>query len=460
MASAIITSIVTGGSNSHATSSFEANQVATDFVTEGCNGTLTSTSGVAPAAGSFAVNAQGSPAMFVDVTAGSAYILATPSSQASQILRAYMTANYTSYAISANASGSTKFDWIYLKVDPTAANNPASDASDVTSLFTSRSTSNSADNGSPPTYGILLAVVTVANGASSISNSSVADARTSSTLSSPAGIVTSRAENSFDHVASGCVWSGDSYASTLNGSMTAGVAYIGGVRVVVPVQTAHVFTASKDTYVYVDNTGTVTYNAQTNNAASPSLPSNSILLGIVVSGAGNIADAAHINQGQETRVVPIASSIAYSVTDSNGNLICPRDPNRKVLGYRQITGNFVLSSSQATPTQVTGLTCPVIVPTGRKIKITIQGYSFFNGTVGNQNLFSIWDGVVNSGTKVQEYAYTSGASGATLSPGTSVPVTPSANSKTYNAGVASSGATNVTLGANSTTPAFILVELV
>lgn len=199
MASTITTSIVTGGDNSHATTSAEANAVATDFIHGGVVGPITNTSGVAPNTGSFAVNAQATPAMFVDVTAGSAWITATPSGQVSQKLRAYMSADYTSYAISSNSSGSTKYDWIYLKVDATAANNPASDASDVVSLYTSRSSSNTTDNGTPPTYGQLLAVVAVANGASSISNSNITDKRRIATFrSSPA----TSAVNSVDITAS------------------------------------------------------------------------------------------------------------------------------------------------------------------------------------------------------------------------------------------------------------------
>lgn len=115
--------------------------------------------------------------MGVTIKAGQAYISATPSSQGAQVLRARAAADYTAYTINANASGSTKYDWIYLSVDATKANNPAADASDVTSIVTSRSSSNSTDNGSPPTYGLLLAIVTVANGASSITNSNITDKR-------------------------------------------------------------------------------------------------------------------------------------------------------------------------------------------------------------------------------------------------------------------------------------------
>lgn len=203
-AATITTSIVTGGTNSHATTAQEVNGVATDFVQQGVVGTISNTSGVAPNTGSFAVNAQGTPAMFVDITAGTAYITATPSGQASQVLRAYMSASYTSYTITANSSGSTKYDWIYLQVDATKANNPASDASDVTSIVTSRSSSNTADNGTPPTYGILLAVVTVTNGASSISNSNVVDGRTRALVTS----------NSLGWTPASGTWAFSSYDST------------------------------------------------------------------------------------------------------------------------------------------------------------------------------------------------------------------------------------------------------
>jgi len=455
LASTITTSVVTGGTNSHATSAAEINAFSTDFVTQGVNGSITSTSGVAPTTGAFAVNAQGTPAMFVDVTSGTAYITAVPSGQASQMLRVSMTATYTSYAISANSSGSTKYDWVYLKVDPTKANNPASDASDVTALFTSRSSSNSVDNGTPPTYGILLAVVTVANGASSITNANITDSRTQSTLASPAGLSNRTSETSFDFVASGCVWSGDSYGASLNGSMTAGVVYIGGVRVAVSAISAHPFTASKDTYVDVDNTGVITYTAVANNAASPALAANSIRIGIIVSGA-NIAAATSINQGQETRVLPIASSIPYAVTDSLGNLICPRDPNRKILGYRQILSDISTSSANT----ATNISVPVIVPTGRKIKLTFscsQAYSSANST---QVMITIWDGTVGSGTAIASGRFGTAAANQNCGITFSVPVTPSASSKTYNIGYQPVGAATVHIVGAATEPAGLLVELV
>lgn len=179
-AASIISSVVTGGSNSHQTVAEELNAYATDFVSQGVVGTITSGP---PATGGFAVTQDSSPDLGITVLSGVAYVSGTPSGQDAQVLRARMTSNYTAYTINANASGSTKYDWIYLQLSASNANNPSSAADNVITLFTSRSTSNTSDNGSPPTYGLLLAVVTVANGASSITNSNIADKRVNVGLS-------------------------------------------------------------------------------------------------------------------------------------------------------------------------------------------------------------------------------------------------------------------------------------
>lgn len=147
----------------------------TDFGADGVVGAITNTAGVAPATGALAVNAQGSPNMTVAVTAGVAYVTATPTGQGSQRLRAKIAAQNATCA--ANATGGTRYDWIYVKIDPTNANTPAVGGDNVASIVVSRSTSSSTDNGTPPTYGYAIAVVTVANGASSITNGNIADSR-------------------------------------------------------------------------------------------------------------------------------------------------------------------------------------------------------------------------------------------------------------------------------------------
>lgn len=271
-------------------------------------------------------------------------------------------------------------------------------------------------------------------------------------------------EIAFDFVASGGVWSGDSYASTLNASMTAMVCYINGRRISIAAVTARAFTASKDVYIDVldnaDGTGTLVYTEVTNNAASPALAANSLRIGIIVTGASAIASVASINQGQETKLLPIASSTPYAVTDSLGNLICPRDPNRKTLGYKQnIAGNQDTSGS--TNTQITGLICPTILPTLRKVKVTLFVPYVFPQTAFDNYFFTIWSGSVG-GTQLQEYSSTHLSTGGTRTGGVIVvykgtfsgATTFYASFKNTNTG---SAATRMVTSATS--PAFLEAEL-
>lgn len=270
---------------------------------------------------------------------------------------------------------------------------------------------------------------------------------------------TYRANMSFDYVISGGVWTADSVGVNLNASMTAIVCMINGRRISIGAVTARAFTTNVDTYIDIldnaDGTGTLVYTTAATNAASPALAANSIRIGIIQA-AATITATTKVNQGEETKVFPIASSIPYAVTDSLGNLICPRDPSRKILGYRQIVAS-IGSLTSATPAQITGLTCPVIVPTGRKIRVTVKIPSASNTAANSVNI-SIWDGVVNSGTQLSADALYM----TTL--GTANPITPSqlttptAASKTYNAGYNLSGGTT-TINAGATQPAYILVEL-
>lgn len=261
----------------------------------------------------------------------------------------------------------------------------------------------------------------------------------------------------YDYVVSGCVITADAAGSTLNFSMTSGVVVINGNPVTVASFSASAATASRDTYVDVlDNgngTGLVVKtggNIVTNNAASPALASNSVRLGIVVSGAGNIAAAASINQGQEDRVLPIASSIAYSVTDSLGNLICPRDPSRKILGMRQRVADF--SSGTTADTLITGFNCPVIIPTGRKVKITI--YSTSSASAG-VSVIKLYEGIFGSGG-VQKQQYNQSSTNSSV--GLMFEYTPTSGSVTFTASVGSTSGNPTFVGA-ANNPSYILVEL-
>lgn len=268
---------------------------------------------------------------------------------------------------------------------------------------------------------------------------------------------TYRSENSFDYIASGLVWSGDAYASTRNASMTLGVVYINGQRGALSAVAARSFTASKDTYIDVLNTAgvfTLVYTEVANNAASPALAANSIRIGIIVTAAGSIAAAGSVNQGLETAQVPTVTGTEFmAVTDSLGNLICPRDPNRKTLGHRQIVADVTTASSTAV--QLTGLKVPVIVPANRKIKITFYCVTLTN-SAANVPQAKIFDTSV-AGTQLQQ------ANGNTTGTGGSISMeavtTPTSTTKTYVVGFNNTASGTVTAAAGATFPAFIKVEL-
>jgi len=135
------------------------------------------------------------------------------------------------------------------------------------------------------------------------------------------------------------------------------------------------------------------------------------------------------------------------------SLICPRDPNRKILGYRQI----IADTSALANLGDSKLTVPVIVPTGRKVKINVRA-KYILGSLSNSGYgFTIWDGAISS-TQVNQSNITAHANNAQISTPTDAVYTPSAGSHTYTTSVLATSGTG-TVGASAVAPAFILVEL-
>lgn len=264
----------------------------------------------------------------------------------------------------------------------------------------------------------------------------------------------------FDHIASGCVLTGTGYGSTLAWSLTEGVVYINGRRLTVAAATG-VVAATKDTYFDLLDPGTGTVatlvytgaNSGTVNAASPALAANSVRMAIIQSGA-NIAAVTAINQGQEYKLLPIASSVPYQVTDSLGNLICPRDPNRKLLGLRRRLSDFTATAAN---TQITELSVPVKIPFGRKVKAAVTGKLIQHTTAVTNVTVSIWDGTPGSGTQVGGGFTT--VPGANYSQPLSVEatLTPDALTKTYNAALGA--AATAKIEASATFPLALRIEL-
>lgn len=90
---------------------------------------------------------------------------------------------------------------------------------------------------------------------------------------------TRMSESMGDYVASGAVWSA---TTGLGGAMTSGVIYVTGKRIAASAVSSKTFTASKDTYCSLDNTGSPQYTEVANGAAVPSLPSNNVWTAKVV----------------------------------------------------------------------------------------------------------------------------------------------------------------------------------
>jgi hypothetical protein len=280
----------------------------------------------------------------------------------------------------------------------------------------------------------------------------------------PAGAnsqVTRGSETFYDFVANNTgVWTADSVGVNRNASMTALTIYINGRRISVSAVTARTFTASVDTYVDVldnlDGTGTLVYTTAVNNAASPALAANSVRIAIIVTGATTIAATTSINQGQESRILPIVSSVPYAVTDSLGNLICPRDPNRRLLGLRQILVNF--STSSASAVQVTGLSVPFIAPAGRKISARSVARDIISSGGSAYMTLTLWDGTVGSGTQLTSSQVLGPTATSQGEPAVAeINHTPSAGSHTYNAGLHTSSVT-AQIDAATTYPAFLKIE--
>lgn len=116
-----------------------------------------------------------------------------------------------------------------------------------------------------------------------------------------------RADETFgDFVSSGLLVTDD---TGLTADLSAGVAYINGIRLEVAAELNHTYTASKDTYVDLGSDGVVDYNEETNGAASPALAANHIRLAKVVT------------NGTDT------TSVVTSGIDSLGNSIYNNHPH-------------------------------------------------------------------------------------------------------------------------------------
>lgn len=212
---------------------------------------------------------------------------------------------------------------------------------------------------------------------------------------------TIRSEQIKDFVASGCVWTADNPTTNNVASMTAGTLYIGGKRVTVSAVTSRTFTASKDTYVDIDNTGTITYTEVANNAASPTLAANSIRIAILCTTATKFSNQYAINQGFIT-----STSNNYKpngltawngnpsssvITDSYGNRIYNRDPQGKLVSAYSRTGSATSGAPGGTSVAWNGMNyVSFIAEANTNYKLTFQEGAISGHTGSGELIFEFY----------------------------------------------------------------------
>lgn len=167
----------TAGDNNMPTSSENANLYHTDFLgIDGVNGEITNPASGADT-GSMAVVAQGTPDMTVAVSAGQAYVTATPTGEAERRVRVNLSSS-TNVTIAANSTGSTKYDLVYIKLPAdTLADPPATGNWTENTVYLTERMSSSGQTLTDTTNTLLLAEVTVTDGETAIANDEITDKR-------------------------------------------------------------------------------------------------------------------------------------------------------------------------------------------------------------------------------------------------------------------------------------------
>lgn len=148
-------------------------------------------------------------------------------------------------------------------------------------------------------------------------------------LGVPNDIITRDDETVADHVVgSGLTWTID---TGLNGDMTGGVVYIQGYRRTIAAINNRTFTASRDTYVYVEVGGTVGYSEVNNAAAAPALPADSMWIAYIVTNATDITLIRQGGSDSYNAITGAGNPIYNTLPFPKHGLRCYLDDNSEVL---------------------------------------------------------------------------------------------------------------------------------
>lgn len=109
-------------------------------------------------------------------------------------------------------------------------------------------------------------------------------------------------------------------SGSLSSTTTAGTSYVDGYRVVIG-STAHTYTASKDTYVYVHSGGYYVYQEVSNGATAPSTPANTLLLAKVVTSGTLVSSVSDLR----TLGISLTNSSSIVPTNYRDGLFISRD---------------------------------------------------------------------------------------------------------------------------------------
>lgn len=197
---------------------------------------------------------------------------------------------------------------------------------------------------------------------------------------------TRESETTGDFVSSGLVWSA---TTGLGGTMTAGTAYINGKRLTPASVASYTFTASRDTYVYLDATGAVQYNAQTNGAAQPATPASNITLAKVVTSASAVTSVTDMRQvgAVVSNVITYVEGLTTGITTTSASYV---DTGLSVT-FKAPTGcQYVIMKAEGPiSSSSAGIYMPVAITDNSNVIQIERGESSTGASAGLKSTFTL-----------------------------------------------------------------------